>query len=367
MESVWNIEFTLVIDKLLKDSQVREFADMVARSSRVVLTCHVRPDGDAIGSTLGLMYVLRSLGKEAKVVTPDQPPRSLAFLPGYDDIVPASRYEDYAARLVEKADLLIACDFNVLKRQDAMARLWEKTSAKKVMIDHHEGPEHFTDLMISYPDMSSTCELVFRLLAAMGLYEEMPFEAATCICTGIITDTRNLTVNTRHLDLYYIMVALLKKGVPKRLILKETLEIKSADAMRLNAFALCERLKIYREHRAAIVYLTKDDLVRFKYEKGDTEGLVNQALELRGIIYVAFMREDPGSVKVSMRSLGSFPVNRVCSELFDGGGHKQAAGGEFHGPIEQAIERLVAHMPDYDARMQQAADELKQEGYILNL
>lgn len=233
------------------------------------------------------------------------------------------------------------------------------------MLDHHEGPDRFADLMISYPHMSSTCELTFRVVTAAGWYEGMSLEAATCLCAGIITDTRNLTVNTRHLDLYEIMIALLRKGVNKRLILKETLETKSADALKLTSFALCERLKIYRQHRAAIVYLTQEDLEKFKYEKGDTEGLVNQVLELRGIIYVAFMRQDPASVKVSMRSLGDFPVNKICSELFDGGGHRQAAGGEFTGPVEDAIKELVSHMPDYDPLMREAANLLKSEGYIL--
>lgn len=362
----FTINYLRMIERLLDDREVRDLAALVEQSSEVVLTCHVRPDGDAIGSTLGLMHMLRALGKHATVVTPDTPPRSLAFLPGYGEIVPYSKYAEYASGLMERADLLIACDFNVLKRQDNMAPLWEKVKGRKAMIDHHEGPDRFVDLLISYPDMSSTCELAFRLLAAMGLYESMPLDAATCLCTGIITDTRNLSVNTKHLDLYDIVVALLRKGVPKRLILKETMETKSADAIRLSAYALCERLKVYKEHRAAIVYLTADDLSRFHYEKGDTEGLVNQALELRGIIYVAFMREDPGSVKVSMRSLGNFPVNKICSELFGGGGHRQAAGGEFAGSVQDAIRLLADHMPDYDDLMRRSADALREEGYQLN-
>lgn len=355
-----------MIDRLIKDSEITRLAHMLAQSSRVVLTCHVRPDGDAIGSTLGLMHMLKKEGKEAWVVTPDMPPRSLAFLPGYDEIVPLSKYPEYGTKLVQQADLLIGCDFNSLSRQDQMAPLWDNVSCPKVLIDHHEEPDSFTDLLISYPDMSSTCELVFRLLAGMGLYDAMPLDAATCLCTGLITDTRNLTVNTKHPDIYEIMMALIKKGVPKRLILKEALETKSYDAMRLQAFALYERLKIYKQHRAAIIYITKEDLAKFKYEKGDTEGLVNQALELRGIIYVAFMREDEKSVRVSMRSLGNFPVNKICSELFGGGGHRQAAGGDYHGPIDEAVEFLASKMKDYDPQMKEAADSLKAKGYILN-
>lgn len=356
-----------MIENLLQSKDVRMFTSMLESTKDIVLTCHVRPDGDAIGSTLGLRHMLEALGKRAHVITPDQPPRSLAFLPGYEDIVPVSKYGEYSRRLMSNADMIIACDFNSLSRQDEMQVLWKDAErAVKIMIDHHENPDNFVDLMMSYPDMSSTCEVVFRMLAAMGLYEKMPFNAAFCLCTGIITDTRNLTVNTKHLDLYDIMVALLKKDVPKRLILKETMETKSADALRLNAFALYERLKVYREHRAAIIYLTKEDLAQFNYERGDTEGLVNQALELRGIIYVAFMREDAQAVRVSMRSLGGFKVNKVCADLFSGGGHRQAAGGDFKGSVHEAIKCLEDHMHMYDDMMQSAAENLINEGYILN-
>jgi len=355
-----------MIEKLLKESRVKEFFSLVEKSTRIVLTCHVRPDGDAIGSVLGLMHLLRSMGRDAYVVTPDLPPRSLAFLPGFDDIVAHSKYPDYARKLMSEADLVIACDFNVLSRQGDMEQLWSGLTARKVMLDHHELPGDFAELRFSFPDMSSTCELVFRIIASMGLYDAMPLDAATCICTGIITDTRNLSVNTLHLDLYEIMSALLRKGVPKRLILKETMETKSADAIRLNAFALYERINVYREHRAAIIYLTREDLEKFRYERGDTEGLVNKALELRGIVYVAFMREDATVVRISMRSLGNFPVNKVCSELFDGGGHRQAAGGEYHGSVRDAIKHLADNMHRYDDLMRTAAETLMDEGYILN-
>lgn len=355
-----------MLEQLISEDSLRRFSSLLAQKREIVLTCHVRPDGDAVGSTLGLMHLLRALGHDAHVVMPDTPPRSLSFLPGFGDIVAHSKYPDYASRLMADAQVVIACDFNGLKRQDEMAPLWQNLKATKVMIDHHEGPEPMADITFSYPHMSSTCELAFRIIAGMGLYEKMNLDAATCLATGIITDTRNLTVNVGHLDLYFIMVELLRKGVPKRLILKETLETKSYDALRLCSFALSQRLEIFPQHRAAIVSLSQKDLQQFHYEKGDTEGLVNQALELRGIIYVAFLREDTDKVKVSMRSLGDFPVNKVCADLFDGGGHRQAAGGDYSGSLKDAIKRLTDAMPSYDPEMKQAAESLSGQGYILS-
>ena len=353
-----------MIDKLLNDKQIKDLQSLLRSAQKVVLCCHVRPDGDAIGSTLGWLHMLTAMGKSVRVVTPDQPPRSLSFLPGYADIVPYSRYGDFARELFAGADLVICCDFNTPSRLSELEPLFSTCKARKVLIDHHERPQHFCDLQFSWPDMSSTCELVFRIMAALGWYDELNLDAATCLTTGIITDTRNLSVNVQHLDLYEIMVALLRKGVNKRLILREALETKSEDAVKLTSFALYERLKVIAKHHAAIVYLKKEDLARFNYEKGDTEGLVNMALELRGVVYSAFLREDDKSIRLSMRSIGNFPVSRICSEHFGGGGHLQAAGGDFHGTIEEAIAKLESVMPEYDAELREAVAQLRNQGYI---
>lgn len=354
-----------MIDKLLNEREVKHLQPLLKGCRNVVLTCHVRPDGDAVGSTLGLLHLLQSMGIKARVITPDQPPRSLEFLPGFSDIVPYARYSDYGSRLVDEADLIIGCDFNQLSRLSDLEPAIASAKAKKVIIDHHEHPDVAADLLISYPDMSSTCELVFRLIAAMGYFEFVSFESATCLCTGIITDTRNLSVNCQHLDIYEIMLELLRMGVNKSLILKETMDTKSEDALKLTSFALCERLTVYKNHHAAVVWLGKEDLSRYKYEKGDTEGLVNQALELRVVIYAVFMREDEDMVKLSMRSIGDFAVNRICIDHFDGGGHLQAAGGQFKGSVQECLKKLESVMPEYDDEVRKAADRLIAQGYVL--
>lgn len=357
-----------MIEEMISKTQLRHLRPLLDKATKVVLTCHVRPDGDAIGSTLALMHLLAKRKIQAHVVTPDTPPHILAFMPGYNDIVPFSKYEEYGSRLMNEADLIIGCDFNSSSRLSDLEQAFADSKAKKVVIDHHESPDAFADLMISYPDMSSTCELIFRLLCGLDMFGELSdcLDAATCLCTGIITDTRNLSVNTKHPDLYDIMKELLLLGVNKRLILKETLETKSESALKLTSFALCERLKVYHSHKAAVVWLDKEDLERFNYKKGDTEGLVNQALELRGVIYAVFMRQDKENVRLSMRSLGSFPVNKICSEHFGGGGHLQAAGGDFDGSVQDCLAKLESVLSDYDAEAERAALRLKEQGYLFD-
>lgn len=343
-----------MIRTILAPALIREFQRLLRPIQNIVLTCHVRPDGDAVGSTLGLAHVLQGSGKNVKVVTPDMPPRSLAFLPGFETLVPFTRYPDYVPELLNEAELLICCDFNALKRTDKLAPLLQAMTCPKVLIDHHERPQKFCTLTISHPEMSSTCELVFRIICDMGLFEVMSRDAATCITTGLITDTRNLSVNCSDPELYIIMYELLGKGVNKEEIVRETLNTKSLNAFRLNAFAMSDRLTLLPNLHTAITAISADDLKQFKYERGDTEGLVNRPLEIQDIIASYFLREDPDCIKISARSTNGFPVSKVCGELFGGGGHIQAAGGEYEGTLEEAKRILEEALPRYMDEMKTA-------------
>lgn len=347
-----------MLTKILNDSDVKAFGDLLAGASDIVLTCHVRPDGDAIGSTLGLCHLLRSLGKQAHVVIPDQAPRSLAFLPGFGDMVAYSKYPDYAERLLSETELLICCDFNKPSRQDGLCGPVQAAGCPKVLIDHHQQPDDFAQVMFSYPDMSSTCELAFRIIAALGLYSRMNKDSATCLCTGLVTDTRNFTVNCPNPEIYEVLMRLLEKGVDKHRIVKEALETKSLDSIRLQAYALYEKLEIFPEHQAAVVTLGRDELERFSYERGDSEGLVNKPLEIPGITYSFFLREDSDCIKVSARSVNHFPVSRICEDLYGGGGHVMASGGEFRGTLDECRRILVDSMPRYDRFLKTGADSV---------
>ena len=337
------------MNQMLDMKSVDAFASLLERSTRIVLTCHVRPDGDAIGSTLGLCHLFRRMGKEASVVVPDQAPRSLSFLPDFKNIVAYTRHDAFCARLISDADLIVCCDFNTPSRQDLLEPVVQNAAACKVLVDHHQEPSDFADVTISYPDMSSTCELVFRIIAAMGLYSELDADAAQCLLTGIITDTRNFSVNTRHSDIYEILMRLIDKGADKEKIIKEALLTRSLASLRLQSYAIAEKMKIFEKHHAAVIALDKATLERFGYERGDTEGLVNMPLEVRGMVSSFFLLEDPEYIRVSARSVGNFPVSKVCADPFGGGGPLMAAGGEFKGTLEEACELLEKALPDYDS------------------
>lgn len=328
---------------------LRRFQKLIDGATRIVLVCHVRPDGDAVGSTQGFCLLLKKLGKEAFVVTPDLPPRSLNFLPDSKEIVSYTKYPDFARRLLEEAELILCCDFNRLSRLDSLEPIVEAASAHKVLIDHHQDPGDFAEVKFSFPEMSSTCELMFRLICALGLYSEMGLESATCITTGLITDTRNFSVNCSDPEVYTVLIKLLEKGVDKPKIVREALELRSLDSLRLQVYALDNKMEIFPMHRAAVITIDKEELKRFNYQRGDTEGLVNMPLSVEGICSSFFLREDEDCIKVSARSICSFPVSKVCEDLFDGGGHLQAAGGEFHGSLEECRRILVEGLPVYDS------------------
>lgn len=340
-----------MIKALIDKEDANAFRKMIDKSNRIALTCHVRPDGDALGSTLGMMHLLQNLGKDAKVITPDQGPKTLNFLPGFNEISSYSRYPEYSEQLLQNADLIICCDFNKASRQDALGEITAAATAPKVLIDHHLNPEKFCNLTFSFPEMSSTCELVFRLICAMGFVEAMPEKSAMCLATGIITDTRNLSVNCPDPELYVVMFELMKRGAEKHkeMILRNALMLKSADSFRLRVYALNEKLHLFPEHNAAIIMLDSDELNKFHYEKGDTEGLVNEPLNIEGIWQSYFLRQDKECIKVSARSINEFPVSKVCEELFGGGGHLQAAGAEYReGTITDCYGILKNALPIYD-------------------
>lgn len=337
-----------MISKLVAEDKIKSLRRLLEESDKIVITCHIAPDGDALGSSLGLANVLESLGKTVKVITPDAPPKHLLFLPGAKEIVVASKYEDFAARLCAAADLLFALDYNDLKRIDRLAAAFESSKAPKVMIDHHEHPADFCDLTISYPEVSSASMLVFRVLTRLGLFPLIDKVAGTCILTGMMTDTGNFAYNCMDPDLYIVESELIKKGVDKVSIYNKVFNEESADQMMLNAYAIANKMELFPEHHAALITLTRDELNRYRYQKGFTEGLVNKPLNIPGIEYSFYLREETGFIKISARSKGGFAVNSICAEHFGGGGHLNAAGGEFYGTMEQAVEKFKSLLESND-------------------
>lgn len=330
---------------LIEEAKVKATGRLLETAQRIVITCHVAPDGDAVGSSLGLMHTLRAIGKEVHIVTPDRIPDSLLFLPGAKEIVPYSKYTDFGGRLLSEADLIFCLDFNTPYRVDRMADVLRSATAPKVLIDHHEGPEEFATVTISHPDQSSTCALLFRLLCRLELFPLIDRNAAMCIYTGMMTDTGNFSYNSNDPELYLIIAELLRKGIDKDRLYKQVMDTKPLNVIRLHAHAL-ERMQVFPEAGAALITLSADELKQYKYKRGDTEGLVNQPLSSREIFYSVFLREDPEEIKVSVRSKGSFRVNDICARHFNGGGHVNASGGELKCTLEEAVERVKLTLPE---------------------
>lgn len=335
-----------MIKRVINEEQTKKLKQLIADAKNIVITCHMSPDGDAVGSSLGLMHVLRTMGKYTSVVTPDMVPVSLNFLPGVKSIVVYTRQELLAKQLVKEADLIICLDFNALYRIDRFAPVIGQAKATKVMIDHHLDPENFTDLCISYPHMSSTCELLYNAIVLTGMKRFLNYNSATCIYTGMMTDTGNFTYNSNNSDLYIIIAELLKYGIDKDYIYNTAMNTFSADRLRLMGYAMSEKMEVFPEVGGAIIELTREELHRFNYQKGDTESLVNKPLSIPGIYWSIFLREDADYIKVSARSTGDFAVNGYCEQYFSGGGHKNAAGGEFIGTIEDARNQVLQIVED---------------------
>lgn len=337
-----------MISRVIDEKAIDRIRELLTRSERVVITCHLTPDGDAIGSSLGLLHTLSAIGKHVSIVTPDMVPKSLLFLPGAKEAVAYTRHEEFATRLLNEADLIFCLDFNEPRRVDRLEQALLGAKAPKVLIDHHLHPGDFADVIISHPEASSTSMLVFRVLCRLELFDRIDRQAAECIFTGMMTDTGNFSYNSNEPDLYIVIAELLKKGIDKDRLYQRACNTFSESSLRLNGYALSEKMELLADHRCSLITLEADELQRFSYEKGDTEGLVNKPLAMPEIIWSVYLREDPGQIKVSMRSKGSFPVNEVCKQVFGGGGHLNAAGAEFKGSLTECIATLREAMPRFD-------------------
>lgn len=331
-----------MIENVFSGSDVSEFRIWMGWADRYVILTHMGPDGDAIGSSLALCHYLRRKGKEAVVLVPDSAPEFLNWLPGADSIRVYTDNPDESEELVYKADVLCCLDFNVVGRIGKIAASFIYSKAKKFLLDHHPYPGANYDVILSHPESSSTSELVFHLICALGDFKLINTDIAQCLYTGIMTDTGALSYNSSNSNLFRVVSHLLDNGVDKDEIYRRVYHNYSESRLRLQGFVLCDKMQVFPDQSSALITLTDDELQRFSYKKGDTEGFVNMPLQINGVLLSAFFREDKelGIIKLSFRSVGSVPCNRFSSDFFNGGGHLNAAGGEFKGTLPEAVERF---------------------------
>lgn len=326
-----------MISPIIEENTIERLRAMINGVQRIAITCHKSPDGDALGSSLALCHVLRTLGKDAVVVTPDMAPKSLEFIPGVRDIAVFTKHELRARRVLNEAQLIFCLDYNALKRIDKLGELIEPLKTKRVLIDHHLDPDDVFDLSISFPEASSTCELVFRVLMQMGMMNYLDRYAASCLYVGLLTDTGGFAYSCDNPEFYEIVGLLMRRRIDRVTLFNKAMNTFSADSMRLQGYAISEKMELFPKQGAALIVLDKEELERFNYNRGDTETLVNKPLAIPEVYWSVFMREDADRIKISCRSQGDFSVSDICARYFNGGGHENAAGGEFNGTIDEAV------------------------------
>ena len=340
-----------MLTPILNNTEFVELMKAIQQSKRIVVCAHRGPDGDAVGSSLSWAEYLKSLGKQVTVVLPNPFPDFLRWLPNSHLIHFYARHEAAATQIINEADLIFCLDFNGLSRLQEMEGAVARAKADRILIDHHLNPDrNIAKLVISHPQMSSTSELVFRLILQLGGFEDMTQSMATCIYTGMMTDTGGFTYNSNDPAIYEIISMLLTKNIDKDKIYRNVFNVYSADRIRLTGYILYEKLNFYANNRASVFTLTRDEMKRFNFIRGDAEGLVNMPLQVKGMRLSISLREDTERdvIRVSLRSVDDFPCNKMAAEFFNGGGHLNASGGELPFPLSEAIKTAERAIEAYE-------------------
>lgn len=327
-----------MISQKLDEKSIRKAKSLLAGADKVTVVCHTSPDGDAVGSSLAAAQVLGAIGKDVHVVVPDSYLSNLSTLPGAKEIVDAAKYFDFACSLVKDCDLLLCLDFNEPGRVGRLKDALLESKAPKILIDHHLNPNIEADVVISHPEMPATAYVLFRFICRLELFNFIDRSGAECMLAGMMTDTGNFSYSCSDPELYIVVAELIRKGADKERLNRQLFNTFSANCLRLNGYAISKKMEILCEGRVALITLSRDELNRFHYTRGDTEGLVNKPLAIPSVLASVFMRQESDCIRVSMRSIGTVSVKDICAEYFNGGGHTNAAGGEFRGTLDEAAE-----------------------------
>ena len=336
----------------------KELKKLIEEADHILIICHINPDGDAIGAMLAMRRWIISQGKDARMISPNALQKFLLWMKDVEKVVDFHHNPVEGTNLINGADLIIMVDFNTPSRMGKAEQLVASSGAKKVMIDHHPDPGKFADLIISDVSRSSTSELVYFLVNGMEGTEFSDSDFITAVYVGIITDTGNFEHGYYTGDTMRTVGHLLDMGVDKELIHDHIFSNFSADRIRLKGFALHSRMVVHPDLHTAYIWLTKEDLDRFRHVKGDTEGFANVLLTMQGIVLSVLFVERTGFVKMSLRSKGSFNANELSRKCFNGGGHRNAAGGEMKGTIHEVVNHFENTLPTFRRELEEAAEEM---------
>lgn len=338
----------------LIDNQVSIFKKWLTPDSRILITNHENPDGDAVGSATALCGVLQKAGYQAQMLMPNDYSENLKWMPLAQTVQFYDRDPAYADEQIAKARVIIHLDYNNLKRSGQMAEALGNSSAKKIVIDHHQQPDDFADVLISDTSMSSTCEMVYHFLDALNWTDYLDKNLAEALYTGIITDTGNFRFSSTSQSTHQVAGKLLVFGAESQKVASRVYDSNTPSRFKLLSRAL-NSMEVFPEYHAAIISLTEEDLRECDYKKGDTEGFVNYGLSLIGIELSAFVCPRDGMLKLSFRSKTTFDVNVLSRKNFAGGGHRNAAGGSSSLSMDDTINKIKALLPEYAQELKKLA------------
>ncbi|MDR1582710.1 MAG: bifunctional oligoribonuclease/PAP phosphatase NrnA [Prevotellaceae bacterium] len=332
--------------KLFSDTKIAKLLELLKASKRIAIVTHVNPDGDAIGSAIGWSNFLRKRGFHTVIIVPNHFPDFLKWINGTENIYVCFNQKDTCEKLLKEADLLFCLDFNKLSRLDALGDFISTLDIKKVLIDHHTGVEEkdFT-LTFSKIPMSSTCEIVYRIIWQITQEKQVSLQIAEALYAGIMTDTGAFTHSCSS-ELFRIVADLMECGINREKIHSAVYNSFSVNRMRLMGYCIT-KMEVLPEYRTAYFSLTKEELDRFEFQPGDTEGFVNIPLSIKGIVLsVLFTESKDNYIKLSLRSVGDFSVDRMARKYFNGGGHKHASGGKSFASLDETVSFFKSVLPE---------------------
>ncbi|MEJ6981870.1 DHH family phosphoesterase [Pedobacter sp. P351] len=328
--------------------ELSSLKELLTQPQHIVITTHHKPDGDAMGSSLGLYSYLIQKGHHVRVITPTDYPFFLHWLPYNTEVLVYTETVQESNKHIEEADIIFCLDFNALSRINEMGEIVRAAKGLKVMIDHHLEPEGFDDCRHWSINACATAQLVYDfIMTVMREPNLINKDVATCLYTGIMTDSGSFRFPTTTPAVHHIVADLISRGAENAKIHQLVYDNFSESRLRFLGYCLLNKLEVFQEYNTALISVTSDELDKFEIDTGDTEGLVNYALTINGIRLAALVIERKDKVKLSLRSTGDFPANEICKKYFNGGGHKNAAGGFSDKPLQDVITQFKNILPEY--------------------
>ncbi|MEO8149711.1 MAG: DHH family phosphoesterase, partial [Bacteroidia bacterium] len=312
---------------------------------KIAIVTHYKPDGDAMGSSLALYDFLKNLQHDVMVVAPSDYPDFLRWMPGDETVINYEFNPAQAEKVLSNAEIIFMLDFNDERRVEKMEAVLRATKAFKIMIDHHLEPSGFCDITLSFAGASSTCELIYHFAKAIDTSYKLTLAFAENVYVGIMTDTGSFRFSSTSGDVHRIMADLLDAGVIPNKIHEAVYDNFSANRTHFLGFCLKDKLTVLNDYNVAYIVVSKKELYQYKHQTGDTEGIVNYALGIKGMRMAAFLCEHENMIKISFRSKGEFSVKELAAQHFSGGGHQNAAGGKSLIPLDETISKFLALLP----------------------